>query len=341
MRLQYTGRSGIIKKSWIQCKSHFVKYSKEIKVGFFSVLTIAMLYLGVNYLKGVDFFSSVSRYYVMYDDVGGLQVSNPVKINGFTVGRVSDISILQEKQNKILVEIEIKEEIILGDTTLALLDVEFLGAVNIILEVGDISNPLSSGDTLRPKLDQGLEDLLRSSALPVADNLQGTIRKINTFLDDLSGNLEHLGPALENISGAARNVKTITAGSNQEKLSDLLDNLNSTAVELKATIKKIDPLVQNFTQVADSLKSLQINETLAKMNTTLEGLDQTLTDIREGDGTISRLIKEDSLYVQLNQTLQNLDKLLIHFDEFPKDFLSPLGRSSKKIQKRIEKEGNN
>ena len=299
-----------------------------------------MLYLGVNYLKGIDFFSNVSRYYVMYDDVGGLQVSNPVKINGFTVGRVSNISILQDKQNKILVEIEIKEDIILGDTTSALLDVEFLGAVNIILEVGDISNPLLSGDTLRPKLDQGLEDLLRSSALPVADNLQGTIRKINTFLDGLSGSLESLGPALENISGAANNVKKLTANSNQEKISTLLDNLNATAEGLKATINKIDPLVQNFTQVADSLKGLEINETLGKMNTTLESLDQTLTNIREGDGTLSRLIREDSLYVQLNQTLENLDKLLIHLDEYPKDFLSPLGRSNKQIQKRLEKEGN-
>lgn len=318
-----------------------MKFSKEVKVGFFSVLTIATLYLGVNYLKGIDFFSKINRYYVIYEDVGGLQVSNPVKINGFSVGRVSSISILQDRQNKILVEMEINDDIVLGDTTTALLDVEFLGTVTIILDVGDISNPLNSGDTLRPKLDQGLEDLLKSSALPVADNLQVTIRRINTFLEGLSGNIESLGPALENFAGAAENVKQLTGSSNQKRISDLLDNLNETATTLTATIETIDPLVKNFNEVADSLKSLEINATLAKMNTTLESLDKTLVEIREGDGTLSRLIKEDSLYVQLNTTLMNLDKLLIHLDEYPKDFLSPLGRSNKKIQKRLEKEGKN
>jgi len=315
-----------------------VRFSKEAKVGVFAVLTIAIFYLGVNYLKGIDFFSSVNKYYVMYDDVGGLQVSNPVKINGYTVGRVSDIDILQDQQNKILVEIEIGNKIVLGDTTIALLDVEFLGTVTIILEVGDISHPLNSGDTLRGKLDQGLEDLLRSSALPVADNLQITIRRINSFLEGLSGNLENLGPAIDNISEAAANVKTLTNPETRLKVNNLIDNLNSTVNDLKGTVGKIDPVLDNFNGVADSLQSLDINATLLRINAAVENLDTLLAGIKDGDGTVSRLIKEDSVYTKLSQTLEDLDKLLIHMNETPKDFFAPLGRSSKKIQRRLEKE---
>jgi len=315
-----------------------VRFSKEVKVGLFAIVTIAIFYSGVNYLKGIDFFSSINRYYVVYEDVGGLQVSNPVKINGYNVGRVSAIDLLQNQRNNIIVEIEIEDDILLGDTTVALLDVEFLGTVTIILEVGDLSNPLSSGDTLRGKLDQGLEDLLRTSALPVADNLQITIRRINTFLEGLYGKLENLDPALGNISDAANNIKKITGAENRIEINNLLKNLNGTVNELHTTLSKVNPVLENFNHVADSLKALNINETLGKMNSALDNLNATLTQIKEGDGSFSKLINEDSLYVQLNSTLLDLDKLLIHINETPKDFFSPLGRSSKKIQKRLEKE---
>ena len=71
--------------------------SKEVKVGFFAIVAIATLYLGFNYLKGIDFLSRSNRYYVLYEDVGGLTKSNPIKISGFSVGKVSNITLLQNE----------------------------------------------------------------------------------------------------------------------------------------------------------------------------------------------------------------------------------------------------
>src|SRR5210317_2107155 len=104
--------------------------SKEVRVGIFSVLAIAMLYLGFNYLKGIDFLSRSNKYYALYGDVGGLTKSNPVTISGLSVGRVSDITLLQKEGNKVLVELDIDNKIFLGDSAVAFLDADLLGSVS-------------------------------------------------------------------------------------------------------------------------------------------------------------------------------------------------------------------
>src|SRR5882762_2827317 len=98
--------------------------NKEVKVGLFSAMTLVLLYFGFNYLKGTDFFERKKIYYAIYDNIDQLAVSNPVLVNGYAVGRVSHIKILQNKQNKVLVELDIDSDLRLGDSTKAILTSE-------------------------------------------------------------------------------------------------------------------------------------------------------------------------------------------------------------------------
>ena len=90
-----------------------MKFSKELKVGILAVVTIAMLYFGFNFLKGSDLLSSTSTYFVVYDNVDGLTSSNPVTLNGLSVGRVQSIKIQQDHDNQLLVAIEVRTDIVL------------------------------------------------------------------------------------------------------------------------------------------------------------------------------------------------------------------------------------
>ena len=91
--------------------------NREFKVGLFAVIALAALYYGFYFLKGIDFFSTTTKYYVVYDNVDNLAVSNPVQVSGFAVGRVSDIRIQTDKNHRVLVEIDIDSKIKLGDST--------------------------------------------------------------------------------------------------------------------------------------------------------------------------------------------------------------------------------
>ena len=65
--------------------------TSEVKIGIVVVLTIAILYFGLNYLKGINIFTPNSRYYVQYERVDGIVKTTHVLINGYQVGHVSDI----------------------------------------------------------------------------------------------------------------------------------------------------------------------------------------------------------------------------------------------------------
>ena len=60
-----------------------------------------------------------------------------------------------------------------------------------------------------------------------------------------------------------------------------------------------------------------------------------MTEFRNEDGTLGKLMTNDSVYNNLNQLLIDLDKLSNHLNEHPKDFFSPLGKKSKKVKKNL------
>ncbi len=311
--------------------------SKEVSVGLFAAVALTLLYLGFYYLKGVDFFSSRSHYYAVYDNVDQLAISNPVLVNGYAVGRVSRIKILQNKQNKVLVELEIDSHVKLGDSTKAILTSEILSGKYILLSIGPVVQPLKSGDTIRAEVAKGMFDVLTKSAEPVADNLQTTLRKFNTVIDNLASNTRQLDTIFMKLQGTPGllNRTLATANGNIEVLAQefklVAENLNGTLHDLK-------PTLNSFKTLSDSLKQLHINQTLVKLQLTLANVNETLVKLKKGDNTASKLLTEDTLYVNLNTLLLNIDSLVKHFDNSPKHFLGPLGKSQKKIERDRKKE---
>ena len=316
-----------------------MKISKEVRVGSFAVLTIAILYFGFNYLKGIDFFHNSEKYYVIYSDVAGLTISNPVKISGYTVGRVSNISINQEFDNSILVEMDVDQSIIIGDSTIALLDVDLLGSVSIILIIGDISKPLAPGDTVFARVDPTLNELLKSSALPVADNLQITIRRLNELLSDFRENSENLKKIIENTAEITAKTNAML-GENRAKLTETISNFNELSKSMSHRMEDLGTLMSKYGGVADSLMAIDMQSTLDNASELMKTMNEALVLLQDENGTIGRFLKDDSIYVNLNKTLVDLDLLLIHMNENPKHFFGPFGKSQKKIAKDLEKQAN-
>ena len=306
--------------------------NKEVKVGLFMTITLVMLYFGFNYLKGIDFFSSTNKYYAIYDNVDQLAVSNPVLVNGFAVGRVSAIRILQSLNNKVLVELDIDSDIIIGDSASAMLNSDFLGSKSILLNMGNTSKPMTPGDTISAYVARGVFEVFSETAQPVANNVQTTLGKLNIVLDNLAKNSSRLDTIFIRLENTPYYINRTLSTSN-EKIELLSTSFKQTADNLSSTLRDLRPVIKNFSTFSDSLKRLELNETLQKTQETLAGLTATLAKLSDGDNTASKLMTEDSLYVNLNKLLLDLDTLAVNFNNNPKHFLAPLGKSAKKIEK--------
>lgn len=309
-----------------------MKLSKEFKVGLFMVVTITLLYFGFNFLKGIDFFSTSNKYYVVYRNVDKLTESNQVYLNGYAVGRVSDIHIEQLK-NRVIVELDINSDIILTDSSVAMLNGELLGGRFIQLDVTPGGNRLKAKDTLRSEVAKGVMDF----AEPVAANLQTTLRNLNIILESLAGNTKRLDTMFIRLQStpALLNRTLVTANSS---IGDLGSTFGQVAGNMNGALDELKPALANFRTLSDSLKVIQINGTLNKAQKSLTSLNETLARLNSGDNTASKLMTEDSLYVNLNRLLYSVDSLAQHFNKNPKHFLSPLGKSQKKIERDLKKQ---
>ncbi len=309
-----------------------MKKNKELVVGLFMAATIVLLYYGFHFLKGSDFFSTKTKYYTVYDNIDQLAVGNPVLVNGYAVGQVSRIKILQNKQNKVLVEINIDSDVSLGDSTKAILNSDFLGGKSILLSIGAVVKPKSPKDTILAEVAKGLFTVISETATPVADNVQTTLRKFNGMIDNLTKNTQQLDAIFAKLQ-TTPDMLNRTLGNANVKMEEISGTLKALADNLNGTLKELDPTLKNFKVLSDSLKRLQLNQTLLKAQQTLSSLNQTLAQLKKGDNTASKLLTEDSLYVNLNRLLLSLDSLAVNFNNDPSHFLSPLGKSKKKIDR--------
>lgn len=312
--------------------------SKEVKVGIIGVVGLVFFYLGSNFLKGIDFFSPVNNYYAVYENVDGLIVANPVIVNGYTVGRVSNIRILQNQENRILVTMDIDEDLIIGNNSKATLSSnDFLGSKAIILSIGDINQPLSDGDTISAEIDGGLSELLEK-ATPITDNLGITISRLNDILSSLRGSGDMITTTLDNLNDVLSNTNNLIE-SNESTITNTLDNLNNLTTDLSQKLEDINPIIEGANDMITTLNKVNFENTFNQIDILLTSMNGVFDDLESGEGgTLSLLLSDDSLYNNLNQTAYDLDKLLQHINENPKHFFAPLGKSRKKIERDLKKQ---
>lgn len=313
-----------------------MKLSKEFKVGLFMVVAITLLYFGFNFLKGIDFFSSSKKYYAVYENVDKLTESNQVFLNGLAVGRVSHIQI-EQRRNRVLVELDIDSEIVLTDSSIALLNGELLGGRFIQLDVKSGGRVLKAKDTVRSEVAKGIMEFFQQNAQPVASNLQITLQNLNIILEGLARNTKRIDTMFLRLQNTPA-ILNRTLSSANENIDGLSESFRSVAGNLNGTLEELKPTLSNFRTLSDSLKMMELNATVNKAQQSLGQLNQTLARLNNGDNTMSKLMTEDTLYVNLNQLLNSVDSLAKHFNTNPKHFMAPLGKSQKRIERDLKKQ---
>ena len=298
--------------------------SNELKVGFLALLAFLILYFGFNFLKGNDVFSTARVYYVEYDNVDGLMVSNQVMVNGIEVGKVKKVEILPEKANKILVTLRLSQDIVIPDKTVAVLsDGALLGGKIIRLRLEGKGN-LAEDSFLKGETEVGVTALLKERAIPVianADSLLVSFRQISNKFDHTGTYLNTLlktsNETVSNINGSVNGI----VADNKANIAQISSNMKNLSTDLIETEKQLRPLLTKFNTVADSLNALKIGKTLKEVDATVVSLKKIVQGLERGEGTAGKLIKNDSLYLGLNKTIVDLDKLLLDFRLQPKRYI--------------------
>jgi len=299
--------------------------SNELKVGFLALITFLILYFGFNFLKGNDLFTSAKYYYVSYDHVDGLLPSNSVMLNGVEVGKVRSVEMQAGSNNRILVTLRVNSKLLLPKQSKAVLaDGALLGGKIIRLDLAGTGS-LPDGAHLPGLVEQGLTTLLKERAIPVLSNADSLLISFRVISKKFENTGTQLNALLKNSNTTVGNLNGAIGGlmeDNRQNLSVISGNLKTLSSNLIETERQLKPMLGKFNTLADSLNALQVGKTLQGLNASVQSLQVILKNLEKGEGSAGKLLKSDSLYLSLNQTIRDLDRLLIDFRIQPKRYVN-------------------
>lgn len=320
--------------------------SKEFKIGVTVTAAIGLFIWGFNFLKGSNLFSQKYILYAVYPKIDGLIEANPILINGYKVGQINEISLTKLKNGEygVLVKFLLTEDVNIPKKSIArAVSADLLGSKAVEIVYSDNTEFVSSGDTLLSESEEGLKSAVSKQLAPLQLKAEGLISSIDSVMtvvttvlnvrtrENLDKSFESIKKAIESLEHTAYKLDDLVA-TEKAKISSIMTKLNSLATTLDNDKAKIDNIITNFSTLSDSLSKSQLKSAINNADKTLKELNQTMAQINSGKGTMGKLLKNDSLYNNLNNASADLDKLLIDLKENPGRYvhISVFGKKDKK-----------
>jgi ABC-type transport system involved in resistance to organic solvents, periplasmic component len=300
----------------------------ETKVGILTIVALAMLILGFNFLKGKDVFNNSKKIYAIFPKLGSLTKSNEVKINGLTIGTVYDLQEVDKNVSGIKVTISLTRDVNIPVNSVAYIsaNVVGIGSASIIIEKGDATTYLKDGDVLNTRIDEGLFGGLTSEVSP-------TLTKIRNSLDTVNKVLSNVNTIFD--AGAKRNLQTTIANlalasNSLNKLLDLqtsalgaaLNNVNSITGNIKNNNDSLTAVISNTKKFTEQLARLEMKKTMDTLQAAVSQLKFTMTKISSNEGTLGALINDRQLYNRLNDAVLSAEILIDDLRTHPKRYVN-------------------
>ncbi len=282
------------------------KHYNEFFIGISVTLAIFIVIAGIMWLEKSNFLVKGLSLNLIVQDAKGVTVGDEVLYKGLAIGSVQNAQISPEG---IMLTIKLKENVnIPTDSKFELKEISLLGEKAVVIKPGHAKTYLKSGQTIYGQPEEGILDIAEGSK-----NITANLGRILSNLDSLSGQ--------KNMQALAQSIQQF-----RELLlrSNLL--LKNSAPHLQGTLKDIHELTSENKAAIDSVlqamgsKSSHLKESLTALHRITKRTDALLSRLERGQGTMGKLMKDDSLYNNLNRTILHLDSLILSIKKNPKKF---------------------
>lgn len=287
-----------------------MKFSKEATIGVVSIISLVLLYIGVNYLKGINLFRPANHYYVACSNVKDVTISSPVFVEGFKVGLVRSISYDYSTTGKILVEISLEESMRINKGSYISLEKTLLSGGELHIHLNKyVDEYLKSGDTIEGRSPEDMMASVQEKMLPQIIDL---LPKLDSILYSLQILVSHpaLSQSLDHIEKTTASLEI-----SSRRLNQLLGN------DVPVIASNLKTTTDNFAALSEEMKNLNLKGSIQSLNLTIDNLGQTTTKLNAKDNSLGLLLNDTSLYNNLNKTVVNASDLLIDLKQNPKRYV--------------------
>lgn len=299
-----------------------MKLTKEIKIALVAIVGILIMYFGINFLKGMNLFSTNNTYFITFDDIQGLGASTPIYADGYKVGTVDGLEYDYKENGPIKVKVDINKDLRIPQGSKAEIVKDLMGNLQVNLLLAN--NPrerVEPGGIIPGAVNGGMMDKV-ASLVPVVEKmlpkLDSILTSVNALLADpaLAASLHNVETITSNLTVSTRELNTLMAGLNKQ---------------VPGMIGKANGVLDNTNRLTANLASLDVQGTLNKVNQTLESAHQFTEKLNSNQGSLGLLMNDTKLYDNLTSTMGHADSLVIDLKAHPKRYVhfSVFGRKDK------------
>jgi phospholipid/cholesterol/gamma-HCH transport system substrate-binding protein len=313
-----------------------MKITNETKIGALASVSIVLLILGFNFLKGKDLFEHRKKIYAIFNNVDGLELSNSVSIKGLEVGSVFAIRPTDKGIDGILVTISMKKDVDIPKNSVAVISSGIINSSTIVIQKGDATDFVADGDTLATIEKGGILSDVQRNLNPVMKNLNATlgsldslIRVVGSLFDpEVKNNFSSIIANLAKSSASLQVLLNDRTGS----LAHTMVHLDSFTNNLASNNQRISGTLDNLEKTTGKLANAKIDETLQSVQGATNSLKDAINKINSTNGTMGLLLNDKKLYLNLENTARSLNILLDDLRMHPKRYvnISVFGSKDKK-----------
>jgi phospholipid/cholesterol/gamma-HCH transport system substrate-binding protein len=313
-----------------------MKISNETKIGALTSISIVLLILGYNFLKGKDLFSRSKKIYAVFKNVEGLELSNTVSIKGLNVGNVYAIKATDKDIDGILVTISMKQDVNIPKNSVAFINAGIINSANIIIQKGDATEYLQDMDTMQTMIKGSLLSDVQGSLTPVLKTLNSTLGSLDSLIQTVG---TMFNPNVKNnfttlFANLARSSASLQIMLNERtsSLAHTMVHLDSFTNNLASNNQRITGTLDNLEKTTGKLANAKIEETLQSAQEAMNSLKDAINKVNSTNGTIGLMLNDKKLYQNLENTTRSLNILLDDLRMHPKRYvnISVFGSKDKK-----------
>ena len=299
---------------------------KNVLIGLTVVVSICILYWGIEYLKGINLLKSANFYYAKFEKVNGLTVASPVTVNGFKVGQVREIT-YDYDTNQISVELSFEKGLKIPDGSTITFSNELLGAAALQLNLGASKTYMEVGSVIPTQMQRGLMDKVGNdmmpalvSILPKVDSIVGCVNQILAN-PAIAASVTRCDAITRELAASSAQLTELMASLNKA-IPGMVHNANGVLANANALTGDLRTTTGNLNTITGNLKELPLDTTLNRINATLANVQRLTAKLNNENSSLGMLLNDKKLYQNATSTVASLDSLLQDVKKHPKKYVT-------------------
>lgn len=321
--------------------------SNEYKIGLAVAVAVLILVFGINFLKGKSLFANDTEYIVYYEKVDGLNVGSNVLMRGFKIGVVKEISFVGETAESIKVKFIINEKLKFSqDSKVRIFSRDLMGTRGLDIVSGTSTKMKKNGDVFEGIVEETFKSEIGRQVAPLKNKAEMILSSIDSILVSVRGIINSdaemkIRSSLTSVSKTLKNLQStsVTLDNALKKetnsLTSIMVNVESITDNFKKSNEKISLLLSNAAAITDTINSSGLGKNLRNITESLENIKVITDKVASNNTSVGAMINNRELYNNLNETVSNLNRVVIDLEKNPKKYInfSVFGSSKSKKSK--------